>query len=685
MTKLHSPWVRLALILALTFVAVFGVVRTVWAAEIIEGDTIPSGEVIEDDVIISGEDVVVDGTVDGDMLAFGNTVTINGSVSGSLIAVGQEVFINGEVGGTVYSAGVRLELGADAAASRNLYFGGFRIVTEAGSSVGRDLNTVAVGAQFAGQVGRDLNALIGIVELIDKIRDAVSSEASAISGASPAAGLIKSAGLLQVSNETVRIGPGVASLTETEANLDRLAKPAQASVDTEKVANWLADRFVELVLLFIVGGLALWLIPTQFEGWADAAYHRVLPSAGYGLMTYIIGYAGAILLAVLLLFGGLALGIGVAWEAALSVWALGYSSLTLAFVVFLLFVSYVSKAILAYLGGKLILDRVAPRLPGIKVLALLLGILLYVLIVALPTLGTVIAFLVTVIGLGAVWVAWLDGRRRRREEKAYEKFQAEMGLLPAGLEGDGVVAVAVVADADDHLKDALELGRQQAENDIQARVKDLGEKNGPWSYNEALGSAASAPFDRALLAVTGILGASREQNVYYFAAEDNNGKALRADTVYKISGNDLPARWWSITAYDPLYLIRNEQNKYSINKTQLSVEPNGSWEALLTAQPRDDANWIHTGGGDTDLLLALRLYNPSPEVLEDMGSVELPAITPFFEEAAEPAEDIGVVVVEAVETEAAKATEDVEEAEAGESGDNGAETDAETEGDETDE
>lgn len=643
MARLHSPWMRLGLMLALTFVAVFGVVKTVWAAEIIEGETIAAGEVIEDDAIISGEDVVVDGTVDGDLIAFGNTVTINGKVSGSLITAGQEIFINGEVGGTVYSAGVRLELGSEAATNRNVYYAGFRIVTEPDSVVGRDLNVVAVGAQFSGQVGRNLNAMIGIVELVDKVREAITGETSEIQAPSPTLGVLGADGdsLLAVINSTGMRSPGYAA-PAYEGTGEVVNRPAQASsgVDWDKIGDWIVGRLAQLIMLFIVGGLALWLIPYQFDSWAESAYHKPLPSAGVGLLTYVVGYAGAVLLAVLLFFGGLVLGIRVAWELALSLWALGFSSLTLAFVVFVLFVSYVSKAVLAYLGGTLILDRVAPDVRGRKVLALLLGLLLYVLIVAIPTLGGIIALFVTILGLGAVWVAWLDGRRRRKEKAMLERFRAGETALPAPVEGSEVVVSetqdpGALLTAGTSVDEAMTLGRKLAAAEIQAKSKTLGEQSGAWNYNAALGSAASTPFDRAVLAVTGILGASKEQNVYYIAGIDSAGNPLRAGIEYKITGKDLPARWWSITAYNPNYLIANEQDKYSVSKTAIAMDEEGGWEAVLTANPREDENWIHSGGGDTDLALVLRLYNPTPDVLDDMGAVDLPEINPVGEPETE--------------------------------------------------
>jgi UDP-3-O-[3-hydroxymyristoyl] glucosamine N-acyltransferase len=77
--------------LALTIV--FTAVGTVQATEIYPNGIIPVGVTVDDDVILNGNAVVMDGVVNGLLLASGNTVTINGTVNGDVIALGSQVTI----------------------------------------------------------------------------------------------------------------------------------------------------------------------------------------------------------------------------------------------------------------------------------------------------------------------------------------------------------------------------------------------------------------------------------------------------------------------------------------------------------------------------------------------------------------------------------------------------------------
>ena len=81
----------------------------------------------------------------------------------------------------------------------------------------------------------------------------------------------------------------------------------------------------------------------------------------------------------------------------------GLSSLGLAFTAFLVCATYLSKAIVAYLVGTLILKLIWRNADKYKVLPLLLGLTLYVFIVQIPVIGWITGFLLTILGLGAMW------------------------------------------------------------------------------------------------------------------------------------------------------------------------------------------------------------------------------------------------------------------------------------------
>ncbi|GAG90957.1 unnamed protein product, partial [marine sediment metagenome] len=92
-------------------------------------------------------------------------------------------------------------------------------------------------------------------------------------------------------------------------------------------------------------------------------------------------------------------------------WGIGYSSLVLAFSLFALFVFYVSKVIVSFLVGLMILERIAPNAANHKIIALILGLLIYVLLIATPYFGWAVSVIAMIFGLGAVWLVFRGERK----------------------------------------------------------------------------------------------------------------------------------------------------------------------------------------------------------------------------------------------------------------------------------
>lgn len=132
---------------------------------------------------------------------------------------------------------------------------------------------------------------------------------------------------------------------------------------------------------------------------------------------------------------------------------------------------------------------------------------------------------------------------------------------------------------------------------------------GSWEINPLVGSAAAGPWDRARVAHHALLGLTREEAVYYVASRDSAGRPLSADATYRISGQDIPARWWSITAYGPDYfLMPNAEGRYSFNSETVTRAEDGGFVLRVSRVPRT-GDWLPLGEAERfDLLL--RLYNP---------------------------------------------------------------------------
>ena len=90
--------------LVIAFLSTMVVIGTVSAAEFPQGGVIPAGVTVSDDVFLSGDEVVMDGIVEGMLIATGRTITINGTVDGDALLLGESVVINSgaEIRGNVF-------------------------------------------------------------------------------------------------------------------------------------------------------------------------------------------------------------------------------------------------------------------------------------------------------------------------------------------------------------------------------------------------------------------------------------------------------------------------------------------------------------------------------------------------------------------------------------------------------
>jgi hypothetical protein len=81
---------------------------------------------------------------------------------------------------------------------------------------------------------------------------------------------------------------------------------------------------------------------------------------------------------------------------------------------FIFIFSLVTKAIVAYLGGRLILNRLSAQAEPswwTDFAFLALGALIYEIMRAIPIVGIIVAVIVTLVGLGAIYVAFREKMR----------------------------------------------------------------------------------------------------------------------------------------------------------------------------------------------------------------------------------------------------------------------------------
>ncbi|HHX43077.1 MAG TPA: hypothetical protein GX714_03695 [Chloroflexi bacterium] len=460
--------VQIWMIIVIVGLGVVGAFGRVQAVEIVEGGTIAAGQTIEDDVFIGAENVLVEGTVTGDLFAVGGNVRINGTVEGSLFIAGQTLSVNGDVQGSVYVAGTGATLGAASRVGRNVYFAGYGLETQPGSQVQRDLVATGYQAVLAGRVERNVLASVAAMDFSGQAGGNVRADVAAPgttglmlvtppgAPASIPLGIRVSEGA-EIGGQLIYVSPERQD-DAIRAELDegivfRTPEPGarqQAQRRDDRgiwfvVLRWIIARLRDLVTLLLLGALLLWLWPRWLYRAADALRDQPLLALGWGLVVWLVGLVGAAIVAVLIVLLAIMLGIITLGGLAFAVLGIGFSLLGLAFTIFWLSVSYLSKVVVAYLVGRWIVDSlsrreerplepVAPpgevgaepaprrdiegRSPAQDGWALVVGVVIYVVLRAIPILGWLIGAVVTLLGLGAMFMGLRDAWQERRGTRA---------------------------------------------------------------------------------------------------------------------------------------------------------------------------------------------------------------------------------------------------------------------------
>jgi len=401
--------------------------------------TIPAGEVIEDDLYVGANIFTLDGVVKGDLIVAGSAITINGTVEGDLLAAGQSVVVNGRVMDDIRMTGAALVLGESAQIADDVVSAGYSLETKDGSSVGGDTLFGGYQAVLAGDTARNANIAVNRLELSGSVGGDVSVEVGSAEETpmvSPFTFMPNMPAVPSVAGGlTIKSGASIGGDLTYTAIPETMIPPGTVSGDvlhklpavvtgkektvTEKTSSWFFTNLRNLVTLLIVGLLMVWLVPKLVQNGANAVNAKPLPSFGWGIVT-IFGFFFALLaLTTLVVIVAIILGIvtlgdllgTIIWAGIIAVAALIFA--------FSVSVGYISKIIVSYLGGRLILARLKPEWAERPYWPVALGVVIFAILVAIPFLGGFINVIVVVLGLGALWLlGWELIRSRPTGAKA---------------------------------------------------------------------------------------------------------------------------------------------------------------------------------------------------------------------------------------------------------------------------
>jgi hypothetical protein len=171
----------------------------------------------------------------------------------------------------------------------------------------------------------------------------------------------------------------------------------------------------------------------------------------------------------------------------------------------------------------------------------------------------------------------------------------------------------------------LVIGTGGAVVSVRAGALGANEAIGPWSTGKDFGTAKASPYTRAVVALYGLLALPASEARYYTAITDDAGQPLVGTCRYRVSGGALPAKWWSLTLYDPAgYLVENQPGIYSIGSVGLPAAEQAGW--TVTVAPNEQGGHWLPSGGVKRFALTLRAYLPADGGRGNFSRVQLPHI-----------------------------------------------------------
>jgi cytoskeletal protein CcmA (bactofilin family) len=396
--------------------------------------TVGPTEVLPDDLYASGDIITIDGTIKGDLIAFGSEIRVNGTIEGQVLGAARSIWINGTVQDDVRVAAYQVEIGDKAHIAHDINVAAFSFAALPGSNVGGDVYAFAYQSQANGTIGGSFrgssNGLyiggeVGRDVLVDVAApDPQFNELGPLLRMSPVPVLgpglhiadtaVISGALKYVSRGEAIIAPSAKVSQVIRETPTPDAQARQRAREPERgfgwrVLGWIFAQIRYFLTLILIGLLLIVLLPRLIPEAAARLRARPWPSLGWGCVGQI-----AFLISLPLIFAlvvGIGLVLGIVTLGGLQTVFIGAGLLLegLWGIAFAVVTSYVTKIIVGFLIGALLLEQARTKGTTGGFWPLIIGVILYVIVAAIPILGWLVGWVATWLGLGALWL-WLRDR-----------------------------------------------------------------------------------------------------------------------------------------------------------------------------------------------------------------------------------------------------------------------------------
>jgi hypothetical protein len=289
---------------------------------------------------------------------------------------------------------------------------------QSGSVVKGDLLAGAFQALLAGEIGQNVRGGLERMELRGTVGGDVDVAVSGEAGASPVqfspAGQTPMPTVrpnLTLAN-TARIGGKLIYQSTAAATIDPAAQVAGGVAYTQIATTQTATPAASLAWLsylrrlaglLLVGLLLLWLVPAWTRRMADSVEAQPLPNLAWGLVAFVAFIAAVVATLILTIVLAIAFGFLKLSGLVALIISLGLVINAALVIGYIAFVAYVDAAIVGFVAGRWLLRKTQPAWAEQPIVPLVIGLIVYIILTAIPWLGTLIGLAVTLLALGALW------------------------------------------------------------------------------------------------------------------------------------------------------------------------------------------------------------------------------------------------------------------------------------------
>ena len=156
-------------------------------------------------------------------------------------------------------------------------------------------------------------------------------------------------------------------------------------------------------------------------------------------------------------------------------------------------------------------------------------------------------------------------------------------------------------------------------------------KNDIWRVLPSPGDANRDIYTRAFVSQYGTFALAKPEAAYFSASIDIEENLLSGNCSYKLTGEDIEAKWWAITLYDKDgFLTQNNEKLYSFNSENIDFNFEGGFEIYFANDNTfiaklNNKNWLRSPEKE-NFSISMRIYLPGEEFFSNLKRINLPIV-----------------------------------------------------------